>query len=260
MATSPGPARSASPTPSNCRCRSTRARPISAPRSRVGRQPRLGARRLRRIVLPQRHQHARLGQPAARSPTRRRSVRCRAGCRSGPNSNLNTGNVSGALNLPARSHATAYVSVGNWSQDDPLIPFTINSALPVIPLDRADGRRAARASRRMNYTFNSRPTDHRVVHRPLPLVRLRQPDARLPRHEHGGLRHDRRGVCRRRHEPVQPQPQDVRRRGVADADLHYAAFRAGYTREHVDQTFRTFDTTTENTRAAVGRHVPASAG
>jgi len=29
--------------------------------------------------------------------------------------------------------------------------------------------------------------------------------------------------------------------------IKYAAFRAGYTREMVDQTFRLFDTTTENT-------------
>ena len=55
-----------------------------------------------------------------------------------PDSNLNTGNISGTLNLPARSHATAYLSIGNWTQDNPLIPFTVNSALPVIPLDRAD--------------------------------------------------------------------------------------------------------------------------
>ena len=31
--------------------------------------------------------------------------------------------------------------------------------------------------------------------------------------------------------------------------LTLRAFRAGYTREQIDQTFRTFDTTTENTRA-----------
>ena len=46
-----------------------------------------------------------------------------------PNSNMNTASATGLLNLPARSRATAYVSVGNWSQNDPLIPFTINSAL-----------------------------------------------------------------------------------------------------------------------------------
>ena len=75
-----------------------------------------------------------------------------------PDSNLNTGNISGALNLPARSHATAYLSIGNWTQDNPLIPFTVNSALPVIPLDRASSDVQARVTS-MNYTFSSRPTD-----------------------------------------------------------------------------------------------------
>jgi hypothetical protein len=76
-----------------------------------------------------------------------------------PDSNMSAGNVMGLLNLPARSRATAYVSVANWSQNDPLIPFTINSSLPVIPLDRSRADAQARVTS-MNYSFNSRPADH----------------------------------------------------------------------------------------------------
>src|SRR5215510_8683353 len=75
-----------------------------------------------------------------------------------PDSNLNAGTASGAVNLPGRSRATAYISIGNWSQDNPLIPFTVNSALPVIPLDRATSNAKARVTS-MNYTFSSRPVD-----------------------------------------------------------------------------------------------------
>ena len=67
------------------------------------------------------------------------------------------------------------LSVGNWSQNDPLIPFTINSALPAIPLDRttadakarghghelhvhveADQHRCGSASRYRSYDFDNR--------------------------------------------------------------------------------------------------------
>src|ERR1700674_72942 len=49
-----------------------------------------------------------------------------------PNSDMNVASATGMLNLPGRSRATAYISVGNWSQNDSLIPFTINSTLPTI--------------------------------------------------------------------------------------------------------------------------------
>ena len=74
-----------------------------------------------------------------------------------PNSDVNTGSITGSVTLPARSRATAYVSIGNWSQNDPLIPFTINSQLPVIPLDRttADAKAVVTAT---NVNVTSRPT------------------------------------------------------------------------------------------------------
>ena len=75
-----------------------------------------------------------------------------------PDSNQNTGSISGALNLPARSHATAYLSIGQWTQDNLLIPFTVNGTLPAIPLDRQTSDARARVTS-MNYSFSSRPTD-----------------------------------------------------------------------------------------------------
>jgi len=53
-----------------------------------------------------------------------------------PDSTMNAVSVTGAVRLPARSRATAYLSLGAWNQDEDLLPFTINSAVAPIPLDR----------------------------------------------------------------------------------------------------------------------------
>jgi MtrB/PioB family decaheme-associated outer membrane protein len=162
-----------------------------------------------------------------------------------PNSDLNAGSAMGALNLPARSRATAYLSLGNWSQNDPLIPFTTNSALPTIPLDRATAEARARVTA-MNYSFTSKPTDllwlsarYRsydfdnrtpVFH----VARTIAYDTAVETYANGGT-----------------SPYSLTRRTFdADASLtptRYAAFRVGYTREQVDQTFRFLDSTTEDT-------------
>jgi len=162
-----------------------------------------------------------------------------------PGSNMNTGSVSGLLNLPARSRVTAYISVGNWTQDNPLIPFTVNSALPAISLDRQTSNTQARVTS-MNYSFNSRPTsdvsftaryrsydfDNRT-----PIFKLNRTvvyDTTVSAFADGGT-----------------SPYSINRK-TFDAEVsltphRYSAFRAGYTREQIDQNFRSFDTTTEDT-------------
>jgi len=75
-----------------------------------------------------------------------------------PDTNQNTLSVSGAINqMPWHSHATGYVSYGAQSNNDPLIPFTVNSAIssPALPRTTADVQARITA---MNYTFTSRPT------------------------------------------------------------------------------------------------------
>lgn len=162
-----------------------------------------------------------------------------------PNSNLNTGSASGLLNLPAHSRATAFVSIGTWSQNDPLIPFTINAALPSIALDRPTAEAEARVTA-MAYTFNTRPTNFLWLNARFrsydfdnrtPVFHLASTvsyDTSVAAFAEGGT-----------------SPYSFKRR-TFDADasltpLTYAAFRVGYTRESIDQTFRLFDTTTEDT-------------
>lgn len=66
--------------------------------------------------------------------------------------------VSGlaAWPLPRRSRVHAYVSLGSWSQDEALLPHTINTALPQIPLSRATAEAEARVFA-TNLGFTSRP-------------------------------------------------------------------------------------------------------
>ena len=162
-----------------------------------------------------------------------------------PDSNMSAGNVMGLLNLPARSRATAYISVANWSQNDPLIPFTINSSLPVIPLDRATADAQARVTS-MNYSFNSRPADHVSF---TARYRSYDFDNRTPVFHVGNtVSYD--TTVAAFAEPGTSPYSLTRRTFDAEVSLtpvKYSAFRAGYTREHVSQTFRSFDTTTEDT-------------
>lgn len=162
-----------------------------------------------------------------------------------PNSDLNAANVSGSLNLPARSRATAYLSVGNWTQNDILIPFTINSALPAIPLDRNAADTQAHVTS-MNYTFNSRPTnavwfsarywsydfDNRTPE--FHVNRTVTYDTTVTTFAEGG---------------TSAYSLD---RKTFDAEVSFtpwkhSALRAGYTRYDVSQTFRYVDETADNT-------------
>src|SRR5262249_1023000 len=151
-----------------------------------------------------------------------------------PNSNLNAGTLSGLVKLPARSQATAYVSLGKWTQNDALVPFTINSTLPSLPLDRATADADARVTA-TTFSFNSRPTPLAWFH-----ARFRSYDFdnRTPVfHMTQFVAYD---------TSVSPWPEGgtspysyTRKTFDADASLTpvtYAAFRAGYTREVIDQT------------------------
>jgi MtrB/PioB family decaheme-associated outer membrane protein len=160
-----------------------------------------------------------------------------------PNSDMNAGTISGLLKLPARSRATAYISIGNWSQNDPLIPFTSNSALPPIALDRPTADVQARVTS-MAYTFNSRPTSTLWLNA---RFRSYEFDNRTPVfHVANTANYD---TSVSASEGTNPYSY-TRRTFDADASLTpipHAAFRVGYTREAIHQTFRVFDTTTEDT-------------
>jgi MtrB/PioB family decaheme-associated outer membrane protein len=165
-----------------------------------------------------------------------------------PNSNLNTASVSGGVNMPGRSRATAFVSVGSMTQNDALLPMTSNTALPVVPLERQTAEANARITA-MNYTFTSRPITTLWFSA---RYRQYQFDNRTPVFETGGyVNYDTSYSATLNHES---EPLGYTRH-TFDADTSYSpasflGLRAGYTREEVDRTHRVVEKTTEDTARA----------
>ncbi len=162
-----------------------------------------------------------------------------------PASRAHTVSGTGSVALPWRSRAFANVSVGSWLQDSQLLPFTINSAIAPIPLDRASAQAEARITA-MNYRFTSRPTpalwfsgqyrlydyDNRTPHFAVrDYVRL---DGNVATSVTGGS-----------------EPFDYTRHFVdLDASFtpwRHAALRGGYGQERDDRSYRLFEETTDRT-------------
>ena len=162
-----------------------------------------------------------------------------------PSSTLNAVSVTGTAALPARSRATAYLSMGAWNQNEDLLPFTINSAIAPIPLSRttADAQAAVTA---MNFSYTSRP-----VNRLWFSTRFRRYDFdnQTPDFHFTNLvAYD---------QTLQAFPFGSTEpfgyiRNWFDADASYeltsfAALRVGYGLEDVERTFRLFEETAEHT-------------
>lgn len=167
-----------------------------------------------------------------------------------PDSSSHTVSASGSVAMPARSRATAYVSVGTWLQDAELVPHTINTAITPIPLPRQTAEAEARIVS-MLYRVTSRPTrmlwlsgqfrsydyDNRTPHFAVDeYVRL---DGNVATSATGGS-----------------EPFDLARHFIdMDASLtpfRFVAFRAGYGRQSDERTFRVFEETVEHTvRASI---------
>ena len=174
-----------------------------------------------------------------------------------PNSTMNAVSVTGALRLPARSRATAYVSLGAWNQDQDLLPFTINSAILPIRLDRPTAQAEARISA-INLNFTSRPADRLWLN-----VRYRRYDFdnQTPAfHVTSSVAYDQ---TLQTSLLTATEPFGYVRNWV-DGDASYdltsfAALRVGYGLEDVDRSFRLFETTKEHTfRASIdstGNHI-----
>lgn len=165
-----------------------------------------------------------------------------------PNTNQNTVNTSSWVKLPGHSSATAYLSVGQLSNNNPLIPFTINSALPVVPLDREMSEIKARVYAG-NFTFTSRPTSWLFIN-----TRYKQYefDNRTEPFRVGrGVNYDTTLVTRN----AKTKPLSFKRHTLT-TDLtvspfsSYLGFGTGYTREVLEQTHRSVEESTENTGRA----------
>jgi MtrB/PioB family decaheme-associated outer membrane protein len=160
-----------------------------------------------------------------------------------PNTDMNTVSASGGLKLPGRSRASAYLSVGNMSNNAALLPFTINSALVSPALARPTADITARVTA-MNYLFTSRPANTVWFS-----ARYRQyefDNRTVPFVVTNSVNYDTAIVAL--NQASEPFSQT---RHTFDADAtysptRYVGFRAGYTREDVDRTYRIVEKTTED--------------
>lgn len=166
-----------------------------------------------------------------------------------PNTEMNTVSAAGGLNLPGRSHATAFLSVASLTNNNPLLPYTINTALVSPALDRANSDVSARVTA-MNYAFTSRPVTMLWFS-----ARYRQyefDNRTVPFQTRNGVNYDTAIVALN----AESEPfGSTRHTFDADASftpVMYVGVRAGYTREEVDRTHRIVEKTTEDiARASV---------
>ena len=160
-----------------------------------------------------------------------------------PNTDMNTVSASGGLKLPGHSNATAYVSIGSLNNNNPLIPFTVNTQIVSPALSRPNSDVSARVTA-MNYTFTSRPVTSMWFSA---RYRVYDFDNRtVPFAVTNSVNYDTAIVAlNNSSEPF----GSVRHTFDADATyspMRYVGFRAGYTREDVDRTYRIVEKTSED--------------
>ncbi len=161
-----------------------------------------------------------------------------------PSSNTNGVSAAASYKLPAETRVTGNVTVGSWNQNQPLLPFTINSAIPLTPLPRTTAQGEARTLA-MNYNVTSRPSDfvwlsaryryYDFDNRTPPFDAIDGKVALDQVHNHEG--------------DISSPLSSTRHNLDVDASFTpapFAAFRVGYGRESVDRTFRIFARTTDD--------------
>ena len=163
-----------------------------------------------------------------------------------PSNSYNGVNGLASVKLPHRSRASAFVSVGRLTDaGDPIVPQTINSALPPAPLARAtvDGEAQTTA---VNLTFVSRPTryvDFTAGYRQYDFDN-RTPEFVMTQR----VSYD--NAVSAVDPPVHTEPFGVLRH-TADADLKVTPMSGisagvGFTRLTEERTHRIFESTTDN--------------
>lgn len=153
-------------------------------------------------------------------------------------------NVNGTYKLPARTRASAAISVGRWSQDETIAPPSVNTALVSPPLERATAETRADIVS-MVYSLNSRPVKNVWLN-----AKYRYYDYanKTPHFVAGQAAIGDWAVTTQIHET---EPSSFKRH-MLDLDasftpFEYVAFGLGYGREDADRTFRIFEKTAEDT-------------
>lgn len=159
-----------------------------------------------------------------------------------PSNNMQTVNLNGRYGLPGRTKASAAISLGNSSQNQALLPATVNTALVAPVLERSSAEAEARTLS-MVYTVNSRPTDYLWLNAK---YRYYDYDTRTPAFFISSMvvADNTLGAAK------ESEPLDIKRQTL-DLDASYTPFQFaslnfGYSREDADRTFRIYEKTADN--------------
>lgn len=160
-----------------------------------------------------------------------------------PGSTAHSVSAMGAVPLPGRSRAHAYVSIGTWSQDEPLVPHTINTAIASPPLSRPTAEADARILA-LNLGFNTRAIRNVMVSA---RGRVYDFDNRTPPFEQP--RYVRADQTVNTSILGASEPFEYRRTfldlNAVYSGFRFASIRGGYSLEHDDRTYRFFEETTD---------------
>jgi len=160
-----------------------------------------------------------------------------------PSNSLVSFVASGAYKLPAKTRATAAISIGRAEQNEPFVGSTSNTALLAPPLQRANAEGRADVVS-MVYGLSSRPMQDLWL------------NARYRYYDYANKTPVMHAVTITGDWALNLSEQETEpfsvRRGTLDLDASYAPFEylsvgAGYTREDAERTFRIFEDTTEDT-------------
>jgi MtrB/PioB family decaheme-associated outer membrane protein len=163
-----------------------------------------------------------------------------------PDSSTNMISGTATYKLPGRSKVYGNVGFSVWDQNDTLLPFTINTAIPVIPLPRQTAEAKADVTNLL-LGFTSRPIDKAWLNVRYKLYDFNNKTPEFPVHEY--VRFDQ--VIEEFLTGTGSEPFSYTRH-YFDADLSYSvlpftAVRVGYSFEGDHRTFRQTDKTGDNT-------------
>jgi MtrB/PioB family decaheme-associated outer membrane protein len=153
-------------------------------------------------------------------------------------------NVNGSYKLAKRTRASAAVSIGRWSQDEDILPPTVNTALVSPPLERATAETKANI-RSMVFNLNSRPVNNVSL---TAKYRYYDYDNKTPHFTATDAIIGDWAAGTQIHET---EPASFKRKTMdLDASFTphaYVAFGLGYGREDAERTFRIFEKTADDT-------------
>jgi MtrB/PioB family decaheme-associated outer membrane protein len=155
-------------------------------------------------------------------------------------------NLNGSYNkLPGRSRVSAYLSVGQWAQNEKLVDPTVNTAIMLLapPLERPTAETKADIVS-MLYSFNSRPNEYVWLNAS---YRYYDYANKTPFYETVALVGDwAPGTAVWENEPSSLKRETIN----LDASIaahKYLAIGMGFSREDADRTHRIFEKTAEDT-------------